>query len=140
MSDTRSLIRSKVKQALASSSTTPDDRRAAEQGLLPLFDDLAYRYYLRDDGSVFIIDALEPEAGLQEMTDATWRLVVLRAVVAEESGLESLIPPQPPGTVECSECAGTGRRPVVAIGGTRTTSVCLNCRGTGWIGVPKAAV
>jgi len=140
MSDTRSLIRSKVKQALASSSTTLDDRRAAEQGLLPLFDDLAYRYYLRDDGSVFIIDALEPEAGLQEMTDATWRLVVLRAAVAEESGLASLIPAHPPGTVECSECAGTGRRPVVAISGTRTTGVCLNCRGTGWIGVPKAAV
>jgi hypothetical protein len=140
MLDIPELIRARVNQALASGKLDSDDREGAQRGLLPLFDDLAYRYYLREDGAVFILDALEPEAGLQEMTDDTHRVAVLRALVEDAPEFGALIPPPPPGTTPCTACGGTGRSPVLTVTGSRSSTICLQCRGTGWVPVEQAAV
>lgn len=59
-SDIRQSILMLIQQALAAASLDADDRSAAQSGLLPLMDDLAYRYYLAADGNVFVRDALVP--------------------------------------------------------------------------------
>jgi hypothetical protein len=67
----------------AAASLDADDRSVAQSGLLPLMDDLAYRYYLSADGTVFVRDALVPEDGLPPVTDAAQRLTVYRIAVSE---------------------------------------------------------
>ena len=134
----RERIRAKLRVARESAGLDGDDRKAVEQGLLPLFDDLAYRYYLREDGAVFTLDALAPEEGLQEMTNGTERLTIHRIVVEEDPKLAELIPPRPTGEVDCTKCQASGRAPVLAIGGAWSSTICLDCRGTGWVPAEKA--
>ena len=127
------LIRVRVQEALHSGALDEEDRRAAAQGLLPLFDDLAYRYYLREDGSVFLIDALEPEAGLQEMTAERERIAVWRAVVENAPDLVALIPAKPPRHSDCMACKGSGRAATITVAGHPSSTLCLTCLGTGWV-------
>jgi hypothetical protein len=126
-------IRAKVQRALRGEALDVADRGALEDGMLPLFDDLAQRYYLREDGAVFRLDALEPEVGMQQVADDRERLAAYRLVVALYPDLTELIPNRPCGWIDCSQCEATGRAQVHSVGGAPVSTICLHCRGTGWL-------
>ena len=140
MLDLSRLVQAKLQRLLASPNTHPADRRLAGQGLLPLFDDFSVRHCLRNDGAIFTLDTLEPEAGLQEVTDLAQRLVIYRVLVEDDPDFELLIPPRPSGMADCRECSGSGRQPVTTIGGRKRSIICLGCRGSGWVSESEAAV
>ena len=132
-SDLRQRILTLVEQALGTGVLDSEDKAAAESGLLPLFDDLAFRYYLAADGAVFTRDALVPEDGLQPMPDARHRLAVYRVAAEDRPELGELIPARPAGLTDCAGCAGTGREAVRTIGSRPSTTICASCGGTGWV-------
>ncbi len=125
--------------ALRTDPTAPASTRAsAEAGLLPLFDDLAYGYYLKGDGTLHITDALEPEAGLQPVVDGDERIRVLRAAGDDDPMLLQLLPPRPHGFSDCGACGGTGRAWAKEPASVSAKTICLTCLGLGWVAASSA--
>ena len=105
----------------------------ARAGLLPLFDDLAYAYYLAPDGAVHVTDALAPEAGLRALTDEGERVRVLRAAADDDPLLLGLLPARPEGFEDCASCGGSGRADAGNVTYPSARTICSSCAGLGWL-------
>jgi hypothetical protein len=107
---------------------------ASGQHLLPLGYDLAYAYFLNEQGVVFYEDALEREAGIQRVEDAAERHTVIRAYSRTFPELLSLLPERPDHASTCDHCSGSGFMTLPCVDGRGREIPCSSCSGVGWTG------
>jgi hypothetical protein len=107
---------------------------ARAQRLLPLGYDLAYAYFLNENGDVFWEDALDREAGVRRVDDSEERHRVIRAYSRDFPELLSLMPQRPDNASTCAQCAGSGFMTLPTVDGQGHEVPCSGCAGVGWTG------
>jgi hypothetical protein len=121
------------------------DLRARQRDWRELIDaeDVVHLYYglgpalfLTFDGRVLVDNFDWDETGAYEVTDPkeAWSAIVVAASVWGFPELLWLLPPQPPNTIHCVQCNGTGWTSWVDSEGKAGRVVCWDrCGGLGWV-------
>jgi hypothetical protein len=99
--------------------------RACKEQLnaLPLRGSQLTHWVLRADGTVLKLDADSVLLAAEEELDPLARYAVLAEAARLDPALRELVPPRPPGVVECDRCEGTG---------WVAEESCGACGGLGW--------